>query len=517
MDKHYYARRLEERLPRVMQGGPQMAALFEALGQEMVRMACGATFLMRSRWQGLAKGWIDPGADLDAVEKQDTELGRIGTLFGLQPERDESEPQFRRRMLDFVRIHCDGLGSAPALLRLAALVYRAEDAPKITWREESALAEFNVADGTSGIRCLTLELRDNPVKTVEAVFKDVTAETKETKKTRLTVTNYGLDAAMPTIELTATKSAVAVPMLTHEETGTSILYVGRVPQGMHLCLRNGKSPLIGGFLRNEAPLQYSRYDETRFDTPTDRIEARFADIDLETADIMLVGHGFRFDEFRFHAPTDTHKGQFASFGSDLDFPLLPPGESRWSYRTLSRTELVSYLVDRDDAESLLQYALVEEDSPPVDLKFSWQERVPACFLLRIPGDYVPPFMENLGELEQALNRALEYGRAAGIKARLEVYIPFSEQPLEVRDHLGIHTRTALREDHDIWEKMVPPAMRMELEERIDAGDRFGTSGIYDNTHLDQATFVSADRLDYRGRYDQGQYDIVKYTGEEEPP
>ncbi len=44
MDKHYYAGRLEERLPRVMQGGPQMGALFEAVGQEMVRMACGATF-----------------------------------------------------------------------------------------------------------------------------------------------------------------------------------------------------------------------------------------------------------------------------------------------------------------------------------------------------------------------------------------------------------------------------------------------------------------------------------------
>ena len=495
MDSKYYARRLEERLPKAMQGGPKMSALFEALGQEMRRMANGATLLMRSRWHALARGWADPDAD----KKQDTELGRIGALFGLKPGRDEGDPKFRRRLLEFVRIHRVGLGSAPALLRLAALVYRAESSPEIVWSGETVTARLAVTDEMGNQRLLRLELQDNPPRSAEAVFKNVIPGTEDTQKTRLIVTNYGLEAAMPTIELTATKSAVAVPMLTHEETGISILYVGRVPQGMHLCLRNGKPPLIDGFLRNEAPLRYSRYDEARFDTATDRIEARFAEIDMEIADIMLVGHGFKFDEFRFYAPTDTQKGQFASFGSDLDFPLLSPGESRWIYRTLSRTELASYLVDRDDAESLLQFALDKGDVQPVDLKFSWRERVPACFTLRIPGDYVPPFMENLGELEQALNRALEYGRAAGIKARLEVYMPFSEQPLEVRDHLGIHTRTALREDHDIGEQMTPPAMQMKLEDRVDVGDRFGTSGLYDHTHLDHARFVSADKVDYRGR------------------
>jgi hypothetical protein len=514
MDGKYYARRLEERLPKAMQGGPKMSALFETLGQEMSRMANGATLLMRSRWHALARGWTSPDADPD--EKQDTELGCIGGLFGLKPGRDEGDPKYRRRLIEFVKIHRVGLGSAPALLRLVALVYRAESSPEIVWSGGTAAAHLTVGDETGHKRLLRLELLDNPPRTAETVFKDAAPGTPETR-TKLIITNYGLDAAMPTIELTAKNSAVAVPMLTHEETGNIILYTGRVPQGMHLCLRSGKPPLIDGFLRNEAPLRYSRYDEARFDTATDRIEARFAEIDFDTPDLMLVGHGFKFGEFRFYSPTETLKGQFASFGSDLEFPLLHPGESRWSYCTLNRAELASYLGNRDDAESLLQYALEKGDPQPVDLKFSWQERVPACLLLRIPGDYVPPFMNNLGELEQALNRALDYGRAAGVKARLEVYLPFKEQPLEVRDHPGIHVQTDLREEHDIEDKMAPPAMRMKLAEQVDADDRFGTSGVYDHTHLDHARFVSADNADYRGRYDQGQYDIVKYTREEEPP
>jgi hypothetical protein len=468
MDSHYYAGRMVQRLPRVLQGGPNIRALFEALGLEMSWMARGATVLMRSRWHGLARGWVDH--EPDVAKKKDTELGLMGALFGLLPGGGESTQQFRRRMLDFVRIHQTGLGSAQALLRLAALVYRAEDEPDITWKGETAVAKFTVRNGSTGSRPLQLELIDNPSQNAEEGFDKVEASTDKAE-TELPIINKGLDKAVPRIELRANYGEVAVPMLVQVESGRRILFVGRVPDQGCLNLTSGKPPLLDG----------RRTDRT-----------------------LLVGHGFRYDQpdARFHSPGANV--QFASFDSETEFPLLVPGESRWRYRTLNHAELADYLADREETERqrLLAAAPDVNKAPPVDLRFFWEERLPATFTLCIPSDYVPPFMDNMGKLEQSLNRALEYGRAAGVQAKLEVMMPLQEQPLPVGERLAIRTNTTFRATHDIREEFPPPAVHMEMRDRVDLAERFGTSGVFDNAYLNQATFVANGKVDERDETDK---------------
>ena len=124
MDKQYYSDRMTERLPLAMQQGQKIKALFDSLDQEMNLMESGVKRLMRSRWYKFAVGWLDPAENLS--NKRKTELGRIGALFGLLPGRDESSPEFRQRLSDYIQIHRDGLGTAKAILKLAALVYRAK-------------------------------------------------------------------------------------------------------------------------------------------------------------------------------------------------------------------------------------------------------------------------------------------------------------------------------------------------------------------------------------------------------
>ena len=214
-DKHDYARRLKERLPRVLQSGHNLSTLFEVLGQQMIHMEDGARLLMRSCWYGLARGWKDPGQD--PSRKRETELGKIGTLFGCLPGIDESTAQFRRRLVDFVHIHWEvGLGTAPSILKLVALVYRAEKVPdKIEWKEEMAVARFDVRDKQGKSHRLKLELMDNPPRQY-GVPQEVRVCEPDSD---FVVVNRGLDPAIPKIELTANYGAVAVPMLVQHQLG----------------------------------------------------------------------------------------------------------------------------------------------------------------------------------------------------------------------------------------------------------------------------------------------------------
>lgn len=434
-DKHYYAARLKERLPRVLQSGQNLSSLFEVLAQEMIHMEDSARLLMRSRWYGTAAGWEKP--DEDPV---DTELGKIGALFGCLPGSGESTAQFRRRLVDFVHIHWkDGLGTASSIMKLVALVYRAEKVPdKIEWNNNTAVAEFDVRDREGTRRTVKLKLKDNPQRTYVGPHEDRVCE----HNSDILVVNRGLDRAIPKIELTAKFGSVAVPMLVHEETGTHLLYAGFIPQGVRLTLENGKPPLLNGRPRKDFLERYSRFDQAKFQTSWSA--ARYTESDLEEADAVLIGHGFRYNKARFDSPNSAVSVQFASFGKDLHFPHLALGDNHWHYRTVKYDELNSFLEDlkknlsdkdqdkllktklinlEDLAEAninkLLNHALDPPDPPEIDLKFIWQSRVPACFVLRIPADYVPPFMQDLDELKQAVNRALEYGSAAGVKFELE--------------------------------------------------------------------------------------------------
>ena len=438
-DKHYYARRLKERLPRVLQSGHNLSTLFEVLGQQMIHMEDGARLLMRSCWYGLARGWKDPGQD--PSRKRETELGKIGTLFGCLPGIDESTAQFRRRLVDFVHIHWEvGLGTAPSILKLVALVYRAEKVPdKIEWKEEMAVARFDVRDKQGKSHRLKLELMDNPPRQY-GVPQEVRVCEPDSD---FVVVNRGLDPAIPKIELTANYGAVAVPMLVHEETGTQILYTGLIPKGVLITLEHGKSPLLNGLERKKFLHNcYPHFNKAEFDS------VRYADSDLEEADAVFIGHGFRYNSARFWSQEIPVPARFASFGIKPEFPYLARGENHWRYRTLGPNTLNTYLenlknLSDENIAKLLKTNLINledlsvenikkllvhaQDSvaPRIDLKFIWESRAPACFVLRIPGDYVPPFMHNFDELKQAVNRALEYGRAAGVEFELAIQKPSS--------------------------------------------------------------------------------------------
>jgi hypothetical protein len=438
-DKHYYAQRLKERLPRVLQSGQNLSALFEVLGQEMIHMEDSARRLMRSRWYGTAAGWPDP--EKSPVRKRDTELGKIGALFGCLPGSGESTAQFRRRLVDFVHLHWkDGLGTAASILKLVALVYRAEKVPdKIEWNNNTSAAEFDVRDSQGKRRTLKLKLMDNPQRTYVGPRRDRVCK----HNSDILVVNQGLDPAIPKIELTAKYGSVAVPMLVHEETGTHLLYAGFIPRGVRLTLEEGKPPLLNGRPRKDFLQRYPRFDQAKFQTKWSA--ARYTESDLEEADAVIIGHGFRYNSARFSTENSPAPVQFASFGKALHFPHLVRGENHWHYRTVDKKELTSFLeniINLSDGQrdKLLKTGLIniedlsdpninkllkhakdpsDPDPPEIDLKFIWQSRVPACFVLRIPADYVPPFMQDFDELKQAVNRALEYGSAAGVKFELE--------------------------------------------------------------------------------------------------
>lgn len=479
MNSHYYAQRLLERLPRVLQGGANIDTLFEILGQEMVHMDRGASLLIRSRWHGLARGWDD--RTMGPAFKKATELGRLGVLLGLVPGHDESARQFRRRMLDFIRIHRNGLGSAPAILRLAALVYRAVNTPEISWEENDsannqeymkeymAVAKFKVMDHKGDERTLRLELMDNPSKSTYTTFENITSDTEK----ELIITNSGLYGAAPRIELFAKDTTVLAPMLEHLETGRRALFVGRIPKGTKLSLAAGSQPLIDGLRDHTGEL--------------------------------LLGRGFVYGQARFYSPPDTPQlaARFASFESENKFPVMGPGENHWRYLNLSREALEGYLVEKDEdkRKSMLEkydrWMREKCDAPGmkkngVDLSFFWQERIPAAFTLRIPADYCPPFMENLGELERGLNRALEYGRVAGVNARLEITARFTEETLNVEDSLGIRASAGFFESQNVQEQQPPSTARIKMAEQVDLDDRFGVSGVFDNSSLDYSTFTTSD-------------------------
>ncbi len=410
---------MQERLPRVLQGGPEtkLRKLLDVISAEMVRMAQGTTGLMRSRWVGLARGWQSPQDDL--AQKQNTELAQIGRLLGCLPRARESTLQFRRRLLEFVAIHREGLGTARSLLRLVALVYGAEHPPRITIKEDMTTeAEFEVPDRQERQCKLKLKLLDNPMRTNRidpTVFDPITDDGSQRV---LVIENQGVYAAFPRIELTAREKDVAVPMLFNRQTGQMVMYVGQVPKGSRLTLENGKPPLLDNLLRKKFLQNYAGFNQAHFCPSSSKVQAQFAVSDVEKIDALLNGYAFQFNKAQFYSSEAKHAARFARFGGQLEFPKLPPGKSEWGYTTLRPEQLYYYIENLPAREKLLSHAL-NQPPPRVKLSFVWQEHLSACFALRIvPDDYVPPFMHSPDELQQAIERALNYGKAAGVQFKL---------------------------------------------------------------------------------------------------
>ncbi|MFP2908399.1 hypothetical protein ACLESD_25770 [Pyxidicoccus sp. 3LFB2] len=399
------ARRMVGYLPPVLQGGTRLNLFFSTLAAELGRMETGLTRLMRSRWYTLARGF---GVEDSLEGKGASELGRLGELYNLQPRRGEPDAYFRQHLAALVELHRTGLGSAPALLRLVSLVYLAQQPPQLLWEGATAVGHFTVrkADGTW--RSLRIELDDNPPTAQAAQFRNVMPGQQ------LLTANGGLETAVPEISLTATEADIAVPILRHKESGLDLFFLGLVPKGGTLTLRNDRPPAIDGRPAKE-PLILAH--PTRFSSRDD------------------VGPLTRFD-----APGT----RFSVFEENKRLPELVPGESHWSYDTLVRGEIRSYLLGWSEArlKEAEAQARVTRATPRADLRFDWTESTPATCVLRIPADYVPPHLmepdaegqvPGLPGLVRELAAALAYGRAAGVRTRIELTLPMPPEVVSVEE------------------------------------------------------------------------------------
>jgi hypothetical protein len=445
-------------LPLMLQEGASIGELFAALARmlsgepEDGGVEYGITRLLRSRWHRLAQGWSEP----EAAARDASELGRLGALFGFPPARGEQVDPFRRRLREFVAIHRAGLTTTPAILRLVALVYQAEATPVITWDTDGrvAQAEF-VARGPSGEPGpVVVELIDNPTATAISRFTAVPAGH------RLVVHNAGLDPAIPEIRLRPVAAPAKVPVFIHAESGLRLIYVGVVAAGKTLTLRHQRPPLIDGVPQVDVP--------------------------------VLLTNPFTFDapNARFAGP-DEPGARYSVAQRDATLPTLEPGESAWTYDAMARDELAAFLGAWPPLVPLAKQADVVPSAPVADIELRWDEAVPASIALRIPADHVPDaFAGDLAAFVRELEWALGYGRAAGVRTRVELAMPHVHERLEIVDELTILATGSFAEAETIVEFAPAPTPGIGLKDTLDEpADALSFGGIFDITPFETSLFT----------------------------
>ena len=457
-------------LPLLLQEGANIGNLCHQLARtfsgapEDGSLEYGITRLLRSRWHSLAQGWADPVPELRAT----SELGRIGALFGFPPARGEAVDAFRRRLVEFVAIHRAGLTTASAILRLVALVYQAEDRPAITWVPGNsagtgltARATF-MAPGPGGERReVTVDLIDNPLAPNSVHFAMAPAAS------RLTVQNGGLDPAIPEIRLRPIGASAKAPVFTHSASGLRLIYVGIVKEGQTLTLRHQRPPLINGIPQPSVPV-------------------------LLTNPFVFDGQSSRF------AGPDLIGARFSVAERDSSMPTLAPGESTWIYDAMGRNDLQAFLSPWPELAKQALLADPVPAAPVADIELVWDESVPASVALRVPADHVPHAFEVEGELAQGsrlaafvreLDWALNYGRAAGIRARVELALPHVSESLDLGDTLTTAATVAMREDQKISEYVPAPTAGIHIDESLPPiSDPLVFGGLYDATLFDTSLF-----------------------------
>lgn len=456
------ARRMVGYLPPVLQSGARVNLFFATLAQELGRMEAGLTRLMRSRWYTLARGY-GPGESL--ADKAASELGLLAALYGLTPRRGEQEDYFRQHLATLVELHRTGLGSAPALLRLVSLVYLARQPPEVLWEADTAVGLLTVpkADGTW--RQLRLELADNPPTAQTARFRNVGPGQ------RLLTANGGLETALPEISLQATEADLAVPILRHQESGLELFFLGRVPKGRTLTLRNDRPPLIDGRPAREP---------------------------------VILAHPTRFsgaNDGRALTRFDAPGARFSVFEENKRLPELAPGESHWSYDTLVRGEIRSYLLGWSEArlKEAEAQALVARATPRAELAFSWTEVTPATCVLRIPADYVPPYLlepdaegqvPGLPGLVRELAAALSYGRAAGVRTRIELTLPMPSESVSIEEGPARQEVTlSFPEKLEPKDALTDFGYTVQLHDQVpEPQEELSWAGVFDATRFNTSRF-----------------------------
>jgi hypothetical protein len=452
-------------LPLLLQEGANIGELFAALARVMSgepedgSLEYGVTRVLRSRWPSLAQGWTEATPEA----RETSELGRVGALYGFPPARAEQVAAYRRRLAEFVAIHRAGLTTASAILRLVALVYQAEATPKITWDSSGrqARATFDAVGPGGELREVRVDLIDNPSTPNSVHFAKVPAGS------RLVVQNGGLDPAYPEIRVRPLNGAAKVPVLIHNDSGLRLIYVGAIDPGHTLTLRHQRPALINGIPQPTRP--------------------------------VLLTNPFVFDgdTSRFTGP-DLVGAHFSVAQRDSSMPQLVPGESTWTYDVMGRSELTAFLSPWPELAKLAQIADVTPAAPDADIVLRWDESVPASIALRVPADHVPHAFEvegglgpdrRLAAFVRELEWALAYGRAAGIRARVELALPHVSESLTLADIASMSVTDLFSEHQPISETILPPMPGIDLSETLpELGDPLYFGGLFDATVFETSLF-----------------------------
>jgi hypothetical protein len=344
-----------------------------------------------------------------------------------------------------------------------SFVYLAEQPPAVAWEGDVAIGRFRVLGEGGAPREIRVEVRDNPPSPASARIDGAEADQQ------LVTYNGGLDEVSPRIEIRASGGDVIVPRLRHEESGVDLIFLGTIAKNQTLTLRHELPPLLDGS-PTDAPVV--RANPTRF-----------------------AGSATDARVFRFNTP----ESRFSFCEQSRRLPLLELGENRWTYATLSRSQLRAYIGDRAELARYEDSASESPSSPPIDIAFRWTEVTPAAFELRIPADYVPPhYNTRIGDRVERdmlaffrdIQAALEYGRAAGVRATIVMPLPLEPEVLSIREGPPqVAIDAAFADEERIEDRLASVGPSVEFHETLaEPGDSFTFGGIFDETRFNGSGF-----------------------------
>ena len=215
-----------------------------------------------------------------------------------------------------------------------------------------------------------------------------------------------------------------------------------------------------------------------------------------------VGLSGRFGAARFNGSF------FATLSPTRVVPswTLREGLNRWRLQSLSTAHL-NGLLGRPGGDE-------ESAFTSADVGLRWRRRAAATFALRV-SSVVPLRYENteqpFAELTRDLYRALNYGRAAGIEARVDLHLTMPVESLAIEEMLerfAVHNEVSTRLELD--EEAPVPRVAAVLDEQVEVEDeeRIVVTGVFDMTRFNGS--ILNERPPLEGAFDEAHFDAAVF-------